>query len=65
MRDINRIPIIIKRLAEVWMKNPDLRLGQLIMNVQFRLNQKKIHMYKIEDDKFIMELGEMYDQDNR
>jgi len=33
MRNINRIPIIIKRFEELWLKHPDLRLGQLILNV--------------------------------
>ncbi len=33
MRDIDRIPSIIARLQRVWQRHPDLRLGQLILNV--------------------------------
>lgn len=60
MRDITRIPIILKKLEEIWVKHPDLRLGQLIENFHFCLNRKKIHMYGIEDEEFIEELREVY-----
>lgn len=30
MRDIKRIPEILKELGKVWLENPDLRLGQII-----------------------------------
>lgn len=30
MRDKNRIPKILQELQEVWVKNPDLRLGQIL-----------------------------------
>jgi hypothetical protein len=33
MRDPKRIPEILKRLEKLWMKNSDLRLGQLIENI--------------------------------
>ena len=33
MRDINRIPEILNELAAIWQKYPDLRLGQLLLNV--------------------------------
>ncbi len=32
MRDIKRIPAMIHKLEEYWLQNPDLRLGQLIVN---------------------------------
>ena len=32
-RDPKRIPIILKRLENIWRRFPDLRLGQLIENV--------------------------------
>lgn len=60
MRDVKRIPMILKRLEEIWAKHPDLRLGQLIENFRFCLNQKKIHIYGIEDEEFIEELEEVY-----
>lgn len=58
MRDINRIPIIIKRLAEVWMKNPDLRLGQLIIN----LTRDVDWLYNAEDEVLVVELEELYEE---
>jgi|CXWL01.1.fsa_nt_gi uncharacterized protein YihD (DUF1040 family) len=33
MRDPKRIPVVIKALEALWMKQPDLRLCQLIENV--------------------------------
>jgi hypothetical protein len=33
MRDPKRIPKIIEKLQKVWEQNPDLRLGQLIVNL--------------------------------
>ena len=32
MRDINRIDTILQQLGEIWKMNPDLRLGQLLLN---------------------------------
>jgi hypothetical protein len=32
MRDPNRIPKVLAALAKVWYKNPDWRLGQLVVN---------------------------------
>lgn len=32
MRDIKRIKRILKKIEEIWIKNPDLRLCQLIGN---------------------------------
>ena len=68
MRDINRIPKILKRLDELWESNPDLRLGQLILNVFH--NKKHImgketnpifeNFYNIEDEEFIDSLEKFY-----
>ena len=33
MRDISRIPKIIKKLEEAWLKEPDWRIGQLLSNL--------------------------------
>lgn len=43
MRDPNRIPVIIAALGELWQKNPDLRLGQIISNASIQ--------FYTEDDK--------------
>lgn len=32
MRDPKRIPLILRKLEKLWLRAPDLRLGQLLMN---------------------------------
>ena len=34
MRDVNRIDPFLQKLGEVWKKSPDLRFGQLVMNIK-------------------------------
>ena len=51
MRDAKRIDKILKIIAEVWKKNPDLRLGQLLLDaVNFS------YLYYIEDEQLTEEL---------
>ena len=38
MRDPARIPVLMDKLQEVWVRYPDLRFGQLLENI--------IHAYK-------------------
>jgi hypothetical protein len=52
MRDINRIPEILKELEKVWMENPDYRLGQLI-TVATRPSISHPTTFYIEDDKML------------
>ena len=33
MRDVNRIPDFLKTVEEVWRKYPDMRFGQVVVNV--------------------------------
>jgi len=46
MRDEKRIPEILKELEYLWVRYPDLRLGQLIVNV---VEGVKVRLYYIED----------------
>ncbi len=55
MRDIKRIDEILERLKNIWLANPDLRLGQMISNVF-----AEPIIYYIEDDKLIKHLEEYY-----
>lgn len=55
MRNPSRINEILNQLAEIWQQNPDLRLGQLILNVI-----PDLQAYYIEDDKLIELLKECY-----
>lgn len=43
MRDPKRIPKILAQLGDLWMANPDLRLGQIMGNASIT--------YYTEDDK--------------
>lgn len=59
MRDINRIPKICKELEELWLKHPDFRLGQLILNAfSFKGDSS---LYGIEDEDLIKKLKELYE----
>ena len=55
MRDPKRIPEMLQALGEVWMKYPDLRLGQLVDNARFfnedgTTQDSRIPMFMVEDD---------------
>lgn len=56
MRDINRIDLILDRLKTLWKKHPDLRLGQLILNVL-----QDPALYYVEDEQLIDLLEEFYE----
>lgn len=60
-RDPNRIPVVLERIRKTWEEHSDLRFGQMMINFCSYLKQKKVHMYGIEDDEFIMEFGKFYD----
>ena len=49
MRDVNRIEIILDKLKIYWLKNPDLRLGQIISNLGCQISGNSDPFY-IEDD---------------
>ena len=39
MRDLGRIPEILKLLEQAWAKDPDLRFNQLLYNLQYGFSQ--------------------------
>jgi hypothetical protein len=57
MRDINRIKPVLKELENLWLENPDFRIGQLIMGITKTevINPKLFYM---EDDEFLIKLKE-------
>jgi uncharacterized protein YihD (DUF1040 family) len=57
MRDVKRIPEILNELKGIWSSFPDLRLGQLILNV---LNDPQL--YYMEDDEIIKCLRDHYSE---
>lgn len=58
IRDINRIPVFLKELEECWMKVPDWRFGQLIVNF---VNYLGIDPFSMEEDKMTEKLHEFFD----
>ena len=46
MRDIKRIKRILKLIEKIWLKHPDLRLGQLLENMNITTYDD---LYYIED----------------
>jgi uncharacterized protein YihD (DUF1040 family) len=49
MRDPNRIDLIIEALRETWHNHPDMRLGQLIVNIS-NPTERCPEIFNIEDD---------------
>lgn len=60
MRDAKRIERILNNINELWLKNPDLRLMQLLMNA-LNLNQDP---YYVEDDILEKRLEEYKETEN-
>jgi len=51
MRDPSRIYRIASYLTEVWRRNPDLRLAQLISNAASEVGWENPDTFHLEDDK--------------
>lgn len=58
MRKVTRIPAILEQIEQIWEKYPDLRLGQLIVNVISDSNPTSL--YYIEDEDLISKLQDYY-----
>ena len=56
MRDPKRINKCLRKIKEVWSKHPDLRLGQLLLNIVPNANSS----YFIEDEELINLLEKFY-----
>lgn len=56
MRDRNRIPEILQQLEAYWMKNPDARLGQIVVNAHSLVYPNKVDPYYTEDDDILKAL---------
>ena len=54
MRDPDRIPVILERLQKVWEKYPDLRFGQLVLNVL------RNDFYYVEDEELVSRIELFY-----
>ena len=61
MRDPKRIKQILEKIEQIWTKDPDFRLMQLLTSVLYNENKKGKKEYKIED---ILNKGG-YEENNR
>jgi hypothetical protein len=59
MRDPNRIPHVLRLIGELWTKYPQLRLGQLLVNVDKRFETNPFY---IEDDEVEAALRKVADK---
>jgi uncharacterized protein YihD (DUF1040 family) len=50
MRDPKRIPEILNQISQCWNTYPDLRLGQLLLNVSAKYSKD---LYYIEDEELV------------
>lgn len=55
MRNPDRIPKILNEIEKIWQQYPDLRLGQLILNLEYRLP-----LYNVEDEELVAALKSLY-----
>lgn len=55
MRDPKRISEMLDLIESIWRKNPDLRLGQLLLNIE-----QSRALYYLEDDELFKELCQAY-----
>ena len=49
MRNPKRIKLILEKIEQIWTKNPDLRLIQLLSNVLYNANKIEKGNYKLEE----------------
>ena len=54
MRDPDRIPLILERIRQVWIKHPNKKLGQLLKDAVDYL------IFYMEDEKLIEKLENFY-----
>jgi len=57
MRDPDRISDMTNTLHDIWTKYPDLRLGQLLLNV----TKPDEDLYYIEDEELLRRVANIYD----
>ena len=64
MRDPNRIPIMLKALEEVWRADPDLRIGQLLVNATNFSGRKVVcpEIFYAEDDALLKGIEQYRDK---
>lgn len=56
MKDVSKISKTLNEIEKIWNENPDLRLGQLILN----LFLTPYSLYFVEDEDLVDKLKEYY-----
>jgi hypothetical protein len=64
MRDPNRIPRVVLVLTAAWRRNPEQRMGQLIINAMAMFREEAGDLYQLDDDDMIKAL-EAYGQPSK
>lgn len=57
-REIDRIEVVLDKVRQTWYSNPDMRLGQLLLNLE---SYYHTDLYHVEDDELVRRLEEVYD----
>lgn len=57
MRDPKRIPEVLSAIEAYWTQNPDMRLAQIIGNVNGAVRSHTVDPYHMEDDLFLQGLA--------
>ncbi|HEY4262957.1 MAG TPA: hypothetical protein VGM98_22545 [Schlesneria sp.] len=57
MRDPNRIDSLLEAIRDLWQRQPEMRLGQLLVNVM-RPSQPCPEVFHVEDDQLARKLEE-------
>jgi uncharacterized protein YihD (DUF1040 family) len=63
MRDVNRIEPFMNILKELWLESPDLRFGQLIHDIAYKVRTDG-DIFNVEDNKLLREIKlELFDSE--
>ena len=57
MRDPARIEVMLNALREAWLKDPDVRLGQLLVN-HSRIDEACPEIFHLEDDQLLANIND-------
>jgi uncharacterized protein YihD (DUF1040 family) len=60
MRDPARIEPMLNLIRTAWELNPDMRLGQLLVNI-VRPTQSCPEVFYVEDDELVRRIGKYFD----
>ena len=65
MRDLERIPLIMAALERRWRDEPDLRLGQLLVNLARNPDSAPQALFDMPDGELLRRLGPETDAEQR